>query len=191
MDALGFLEVQGFTTAVSAADAMLKSANVVLLSTHEVRPGMLTIVVSGDLAACRAAVSAGLAAAKQVGKVLSHHVIGRLDEDGVLNTLISTGQTCTKPAISTLPASAIGQAIAKPQLITKGTSPKPLEVEKSLDPILALVMAAPKGKTIKQIRQQFTNQKTQAIRAKLMMWVKAGRLIQKGEKFYPLAIEAI
>lgn len=203
MDALGFLEVQGFTTAISVADAMLKSANVVLLPKHEIRPGILTVVVSGDLAACRAAVSAGLAAAEQVGKVIAHHVIGRLDEDVVLNTLISTGQTCEAassllnvcqtPATLPMPTSVTDAVtvIAQPEQSVNALSPRPLEVKKSLDPMLVFITSAPQGKTMKQIKQQFTNQKTRAIQAKLMMWVKAGQLIKKGERYYPFEIKAI
>lgn len=205
MDALGFLEVQGFTTAIVAADAMLKSAHVVLLPKHEIRPGILTVVVSGDLAACRAAVSAGLAAAEQVGKVLGHHVIGRLDEDVVLNTLISAGQTScevayglsnssqTPPTTLPIPASFTDTAtvIARPERSVNILPPRPLEVKKSLDPMLVFVTSAPKGKTLKQIKQQFTNQKTQVIQAKLVMWVKAGQLVKKGERYYPFEIKAI
>ncbi|MEH9972322.1 BMC domain-containing protein [Klebsiella sp. 102043] len=55
IDALGLLEVEGMVAAVDAADAMLKAANVRLLSHEVLDPGRLTLVVEGDLAACRAA----------------------------------------------------------------------------------------------------------------------------------------
>ena len=62
IDALGLLEVEGMVAAVDAADAMLKAANVRLLSHEVLDPGRLTLVVEGDLAACRAALDAGAAA---------------------------------------------------------------------------------------------------------------------------------
>ncbi|STW80033.1 ethanolamine utilization polyhedral-body-like protein EutK [Klebsiella michiganensis] len=62
--------------AVDAADAMLKAANVRLLSHEVLDPGRLTLVVEGDLAACRAALDAG-SAARSVRGALS--AVGRLD----------------------------------------------------------------------------------------------------------------
>ncbi len=81
IDSLGFVEVYGLTAAIEAADAMLKSARVRLLRQHLLRPGMVTLVVEGNLAACRAAVDAGVAAASRVGTVIASHVIGRPDPD--------------------------------------------------------------------------------------------------------------
>ena len=63
INALGLLEVEGMVAAVDAADAMLKAANVRLLSHEVLDPGRLTLVVEGDLAACRAALDAALAEA--------------------------------------------------------------------------------------------------------------------------------
>jgi ethanolamine utilization protein EutK len=81
INALGFIEVHGLVAGVEAADAMLKSAQVRLLRQYEVRPGLITVAVEGDLAACRAAVAAGLAAASRVGDVIAGNVIGRPDTD--------------------------------------------------------------------------------------------------------------
>ena len=53
INALGLLEVDGMVAAIDAADAMLKAANVRLLSHEVLDPGRLTLVVEGDLAACR------------------------------------------------------------------------------------------------------------------------------------------
>ena len=71
INALGLLEVEGMVAAVDAADAMLKAANVRLLSHEVLDPGRLTLVVEGDLAACRAALDAGAAAARRTGCVIS------------------------------------------------------------------------------------------------------------------------
>ncbi|KMI91023.1 ethanolamine utilization protein EutK [Klebsiella pneumoniae] len=56
INALGLLEVEGMVAAVDAADAMLKAANVRLLSHEVLDPGRLTLVVEGGLprrAGCR------------------------------------------------------------------------------------------------------------------------------------------
>ncbi|MEH3195977.1 ethanolamine utilization microcompartment protein EutK [Klebsiella variicola] len=81
INALGLLEVEGMVAAVDAADAMLKAANVRLLSHEVLDPGRLTLVVEGDLAACRAALDAGSVAAERTGCVISRREIGRPEED--------------------------------------------------------------------------------------------------------------
>lgn len=81
INALGLLEVEGMVAAIDAADAMLKAANVRLLSHEVLDPGRLTLVVEGDLAACRAALDAGAAAARRTGCVISRREIGRPEED--------------------------------------------------------------------------------------------------------------
>lgn len=103
IDALGFVEVFGYVAALEAADAMLKTADVRLLAVHELNPGMITIEVEGNLAACRVAVNAGRDAATRVGKVIATHVIGRPDtdtEDMVLNRIPHSAGTPkpSKPA---------------------------------------------------------------------------------------------
>ncbi len=82
INALGLLEVEGMVAAVDAADAMLKAANVRLLSHEVLDPGRLTLVVEGDpRRPCRAALDAGAAAARRTGCVISRREIGRPEED--------------------------------------------------------------------------------------------------------------
>jgi ethanolamine utilization protein EutK len=81
MNSLGLLEVYGLVAGIDAADAMLKAANVRLLNHEVLNPGMVTLVVEGDLAACRAALDAGSAAAARTGRVVSRKELGRPDED--------------------------------------------------------------------------------------------------------------
>ncbi len=78
--ALGFVETQGKTAATLAADAMVKAANVRLVTMQQPGGGIIT-VVRGDVGAVKAAVDAGAAAASTVGKVRSAHVIPRPHED--------------------------------------------------------------------------------------------------------------
>jgi ethanolamine utilization protein EutM len=79
-DALGIIETQGFTAGVQAADAAVKSANVKLAKWVKVGGGRVGIVVRGDVAAVKAAVEAGVQAAKNVGTVLSEVIIARPSE---------------------------------------------------------------------------------------------------------------
>ena len=76
---LGLIETWGYVPAIEAADAGSKAANVTLLGYEEVRAGLVTVKFVGDVAAVRAAVTAGSAVARKVGKVVSVHVIPRPD----------------------------------------------------------------------------------------------------------------
>jgi len=75
--ALGLIETQGLTGVIEAADAALKAADVTLLGKEKIGAAYVTIMVKGDVAAVKAAVEAGGEAAKQVGKLISTHVIPR------------------------------------------------------------------------------------------------------------------
>jgi ethanolamine utilization protein EutM len=75
--ALGMIETRGLVSLVQATDAMLKAANVSFAGWKKVGSGLCTSFVTGDVAAVRAAVDAGTAAARSVGEVVSTHVIPR------------------------------------------------------------------------------------------------------------------
>ena len=76
--ALGLLETRGITALVAGTDAMLKSANVSLVGPmQQVGNALVTAVVTGDVAAVKAAIDAGAEAAPAYGEVVSVHVIAR------------------------------------------------------------------------------------------------------------------
>jgi len=76
-DALGIVETTGFTAAVQAADAAVKSANVKLGNWVKIGGGRVGIIIRGDVAAVKAAVEAGTQAAKAVGTVQCDVIIAR------------------------------------------------------------------------------------------------------------------
>jgi ethanolamine utilization protein EutM len=76
-DALGMIETRGFVGMVEAADAMVKAAKVDLVGYEKVGNGLVTAIVRGDVAACKAATEAGARAAERVGELISVHVIPR------------------------------------------------------------------------------------------------------------------
>ncbi|MEK6266468.1 MAG: ethanolamine utilization microcompartment protein EutM [Clostridium sp.] len=76
-DALGMIETKGLVGAIEAADAMVKSANVNLIGYEKIGSGLVTVMVRGDVGAVKAATDAGAAAARNVGEVVSIHVIPR------------------------------------------------------------------------------------------------------------------
>src|SRR5688500_17233427 len=81
MEALGMIETKGFISLVEATDAMMKAANVQFLGWDKVGSGLVTVFVTGDVAAVKAATDAGAAAAGRVGEVVSVQVIARPHED--------------------------------------------------------------------------------------------------------------
>ena len=85
-DALGMVETRGLVGMVEAADAMLKTANVVFVGWQKVDAGLVTAIVRGDVGSVKAATDAGAAAARRVGELVSVHVIPR-PHDQVLRIL--------------------------------------------------------------------------------------------------------
>ncbi len=79
--ALGMIEVRGMLGAVEAADAALKSAAVRLLRSRKVGGGLVTVFLTGDVAAVRSAVDAAVASLGRLGLRCSSHVIPRLTPD--------------------------------------------------------------------------------------------------------------
>jgi ethanolamine utilization protein EutM len=75
--ALGLIETVGLVAAIQAADAMVKAANVKLVTRQQPGGGLISIIVQGDVGAVKAALDAGAAAASQIGRVVSAHVIPR------------------------------------------------------------------------------------------------------------------
>src|SRR5206468_7040886 len=80
-EALGMIETKGLIGAVEAADAMVKTANVVLVGKEYIGAGYVTVMVRGDVGAVKAATDAGAAAARRVGELVSVHVIPRPHTD--------------------------------------------------------------------------------------------------------------
>ena len=76
-EALGLIETRGFVRAVEAADAMVKTANVVLIGKEYLLNGDVAVLVRGDVGSVKAATEAGSIAARRVGELISVHVIPR------------------------------------------------------------------------------------------------------------------
>ncbi|MDT2864114.1 BMC domain-containing protein [Vagococcus carniphilus] len=81
IEALGLVEIKGFLGAVAAADAALKTADVVLLNAEVIKGGQTTIQLTGDVAAVKVAVDSATAVAENLNCLLSSHVIPRMADD--------------------------------------------------------------------------------------------------------------
>lgn len=77
MAAIGFIETKGLVGNIEATDAMLKAADVELVGTDTIGAGLVTVVVTGEVGAVKAATEAGAEAASRVGELLAVHVIPR------------------------------------------------------------------------------------------------------------------
>ena len=81
LEALGMIETKGLVALIEASDAMLKAANVTIVGWQKIGSGLVTAFVVGDVAAVKAAVDAGSAAASRVGEVVGIQVIPRPHDD--------------------------------------------------------------------------------------------------------------
>lgn len=96
---LGMIETWGLPALIAAADAAAKTADVRVTTYEKVDAGLVTVYILGDVAAVKAAVEAGAAEAKRVGKLVSTHVIPRPDPS--VYAMIQKKLLREKPAVVT------------------------------------------------------------------------------------------
>ena len=136
--ALGLVETRGLVASIEAADAMLKASRVRLVGKERALAGLITIVVVGDVAAVKASVDAGAAAAQRVGELVSVHIIPKPDVQ-IKNILPIDGdeKSVTKEKIPerepTEPAEKIiiEKKVKKEIKTTPGVKPEPPLKEES------------------------------------------------------------
>lgn len=81
-EALGLIETFGIVYVIQAADAMCKAADVELIGFENTASGYISVLVEGDVGACKTAVAAGVKAVQEMGEdVYSSVVIARPHED--------------------------------------------------------------------------------------------------------------
>lgn len=75
--AIGMVETRSLVAAIEAADTMVKAANVEIMDFQFVGSGLVSVTVTGDVAAVKAAVESGGVKAAKVAEVVSTNVIPR------------------------------------------------------------------------------------------------------------------
>lgn len=81
-EALGIVETFGIVFCIEAADAMCKAADVELIGFENTASGYISVLVEGDVGACKTAVEAGIKVVEEMGtEVYSSIVIARPHED--------------------------------------------------------------------------------------------------------------
>lgn len=139
INALGLIEVRGFVTAIEAADAMLKSANVRLMRQYETSPGLISLVVEGDIASCRAAVDAGVAAAARLGEIVSRQEIGRPDPD-IEQMVLTMLAPAPKPAVKVV---SVPEAVVPVEKTPEVVAPvEKMPEAPSVDPVVEVPVTA-------------------------------------------------
>jgi energy-coupling factor transport system substrate-specific component len=103
MKALGMIEVYGYLAAVEALDSALKAANVTMVDVSLVKGGLVTVLITGDVGAVKAAMDASRSAAWRVGKVISVHVIPRPSEQVEKMLPFHSPDTPTSPKLPQAP----------------------------------------------------------------------------------------
>jgi len=73
--ALGLIETFGIVYVLEAADAMCKAADVELIGFENVASGYISVLVQGDVGACKTAVSAGVKAVEAMGTQVYSSVV--------------------------------------------------------------------------------------------------------------------
>jgi microcompartment protein CcmL/EutN len=79
-ESLGLIEVKGLVPALEAADTALKAANVRLVSKNNVGMGLISVTLSGEVAAVKSALDAAAGAAARLGEVVSSCIIAKPEE---------------------------------------------------------------------------------------------------------------
>lgn len=133
MQALGLIETKGLVAAIESADAMLKAAEVHLLEKTFVGGGLVTITVTGDVGAVKAATDAGAAAAQRVGELLSVHVIPRPHEE--LDQILGSSQM--DPPVEALPETKEIKSLEEEEIkpiIKEASKPVKAKADTSTEP---------------------------------------------------------
>lgn len=74
-NALGLIETFGIVYVLEAADAMCKAADVELIGFENVASGYISVLVQGDVGACKTAVNAGVKAVEAMGAEVYSSVV--------------------------------------------------------------------------------------------------------------------
>lgn len=116
MAALGMIEIKGYIAALTAADTMVKAADVSIYTGAKIHgDGIVVLFVDGDVGSVKAATDAGADAAKPHGQVVAVHVIPAPDRwaaKAVGLDLISVAPDDWRKAGQAPPASRAPQPVA-------------------------------------------------------------------------------
>jgi len=186
MQALGLIETQGLLPAIECADVMLKTAQVELVGKTFVGGGLVTITVTGDVGAVKAAVEAGATAVEKIGRLslISRHVIPRphyeIESMIVVREALANQETateCPEPAKITKESSKSEQIMLK-QLRKEGVDALVQEfgLEKSVNVLKTL--------SVVKLRNLARDYKELGVAGRAISKANKDLLIQKLKGYY-------
>lgn len=111
MEAIGLIEVIGLITGIEVADACAKAANIKIISLTKVGSGIMTLTISGDVGAVKAAVEAGVEAGTRIGTVRSSHIIPRISKEAAVILGGKSKEAKAKVEIEEAPEEAVEETI--------------------------------------------------------------------------------
>ncbi len=125
MNALGMVETNCIPAGIEAGDAMLKTADVALVSAQAVCAGKYIVIVSGDVAAVNAAVAAGAEAADDV--LVDSIVIPNVD-DQVIEAISASSKIDNLGALGLMETFSLASAVIGADAAVKAANISLIEV---------------------------------------------------------------
>lgn len=125
MNALGMVEVLSIPVGVLAGDAMLKTAQVSLVTAQTVCAGKYIVIVSGDVAAVKAAVSAGVEAAETT--LVDSLMIPNVD-DRVIAAMVGACEAGDVQAVGIMETFSLASAVQAADSAVKAADVELIEV---------------------------------------------------------------
>ena len=190
--ALGLIETKGLIGAIEAADAMMKAANVKLISKEYVTGALVIIKIMGETAAVKASVDAGSVAAQRIGELVSAHVIPRPDNQIDLllfDTEISIPEK-RKPANITLKTSSsipeLKEVINSEEVTKNLKKKKSAEKKKSTPQVNSAPVAETKVAEKNDLVTKNYNSKIPSMDQLIVLNVHALRRIARGINNFPI-----
>jgi len=125
LEALGMIEVKGFTVLVEATDAMLKAANVDLVLSRSICSGKYMVMVKGEVGAVEASVAAGVGAGNF--SVIDSFVIPNLHES-VFPAIAGASKVETLEALGILESFSVAALIEGADAAAKTAAVQLIEI---------------------------------------------------------------
>lgn len=187
--ALGLIETKGLVGAIEAADAMVKAADVKIISKEKVTGGLIIIKVMGETAAVKASVDAGSVAAQRVGELVSVHVIPRPDDQiDILLIDKPLAKKVNPPEKKTLPKKIAkpiqNNIVSEPEISEKITKESKEKKESKIEKTDNLVPKIKSEKSVK-VRSGSSN-KLPSMDQLVVLNVHALRRIARGFDDFPI-----
>lgn len=127
--ALGLVEIEGLSTAIVAADAMAKAANIQIVEIENTKGlGYMTIKAVGDVGAVTAAVNVGSQVGAMNQRLVSSKIIPR-PSDYVGTFFVDPDDKTKKDAKGNMPEAA--DAVKEEEMTAKETAEKPEPAEEN------------------------------------------------------------